>query len=98
MTDADDPPRPPLDRYRGFAVRFPVQVPEHRPMQPSWICASCAEPWPCKPARTQLLAETASRTELAITMWAYLDDYVRDHARAVEDAFSRFLGWTATDA
>lgn len=90
----DDPPRRPLDRYRGFVARIPGPAPEHLPVQPSWICAHDGDPWPCERARKQLLAETASPTELAITMWAYLDDYVADHAKAVEGAFVRFLGWT----
>lgn len=92
MTEAD---RRPLDTFRGFVVRFPARPPEHLPMQPTWICANCAEEWPCGPAREQLRADTGGGTALATLMWNYLEDFARDAGEGpLSGAFLRFIAWT----
>jgi hypothetical protein len=80
--------------YRGVNMRLPTEPPEHRPLQPSWTCANCGEQWPCQPAKDRLIAESDSATQLAITMWRYLEDYLLDDVSRMKDSFERFLGWT----
>ena len=73
-----------------------MSEPEHHPQRPEWICRDCVESWPCKPARELLLAETGGGTTLAILMWTYLEDFVRDVGGPPTGAFDRFVGWTRT--
>lgn len=89
----EEPTRP-LNAYRGFAVRLPTGPPEHRPMQPTWVCANCSEAWPCEPARKQLLADGLSRTELGVTMYGYLEDFLIDQGNQMKGSFERFISWT----
>jgi hypothetical protein len=67
---------------------------EHSPERPSWHCRACGEPWPCAPAREQLVEETGGGTILAIQCWVYFDLYVRDMGNGpLGEAFQRFIGW-----
>ena len=89
-----EPDRRPLNTYRGFVMHLPATPPEHLPLQPGWRCANCAEPRPCGPARLRLAAEL-DRTQLAITMAAYLEEYARDAGEGpLTGAFERFVAWT----
>lgn len=92
----DDPPRRPLDRYRGFVARIPGPVPEHLPVQPTWICGNCADPWPCETKRKELLAEDMTPTELGMLMYGYLEDFLLDHGEEMRGSFDRFIAWTRT--
>lgn len=92
----EEPTRP-LATYRGFNMRFPTDPPEHLPLQPSWTCANCAEEWPCEAAKKKLLDESDSPTQLAMLMWRYLDDYLKDQGERMKGSFERFLSWTRMD-
>ncbi|GAA4928588.1 hypothetical protein [Actinoplanes utahensis] len=67
---------------------------EHSPARPSWDCRSCGRPWPCHPARSELVRDRG-RVDLAVLMWEHLEEAARDmpHAPASE-LFDRFLRWT----
>ena len=71
-----------------------VSQPEHHPRRPEWTCADCGEVWPCASARDRLLAETGGGTALAILMWTYLEDFLREVVGQSAGVFDRFLGWT----
>jgi hypothetical protein len=70
----------------------------HRPERPGWDCRGCGAPWPCVPARRELVARTGGGTALAIAGWAYLEEFVRDRPHGpADEAFDRFLRWTRDD-
>ena len=84
-------PNQPLDTYQGFTR--PTSA-EHLPSVPLWHCGWCGEEWPCLTARDRLKA-TTGRTQLAILMWNYLEEYARDAGPGpLHGAFERFIGWT----
>jgi hypothetical protein len=67
----------------------------HAPARPAWDCRACGTPWPCGPAREELVRRTGGGTALAIAGWAYLEEYVRDQPSGPPAAaFDRFLRWT----
>jgi hypothetical protein len=67
----------------------------HLPRRPGWDCRCCGKPWPCDPAREELVAETGGGTALAIAGWAYLEEFVRDRAPGpTDELFDRFIRWT----
>ena len=71
---------------------------EHIADRPSWTCRACGKPWPCDPARAQLVAEMG-QTELAMYAWATLEDAAQDLPGVpVAEAFDRFLAWTRRPA
>jgi hypothetical protein len=73
---------------------------EHVPGRPSWDCEACGEPWPCGPAKVELVEEYGDdRTSLAVYLAAQLqaaiDDYTNT-AAPVPPLFDRFFGWDRT--
>ncbi|RZU51830.1 hypothetical protein EV385_3666 [Krasilnikovia cinnamomea] len=69
----------------------------HRYTRPSWDCAACGEPWPCAPARAELIDQYAqAKLSLAIHLGSVLveaiDDFV-GRPGPVPDLYSRILGW-----
>ena len=67
---------------------------EHLADRPSWDCRRCGRPWPCDPARESLKGEM-NRVELAIYMWAHLDDACGDLPKGPpSELFHRFIKWT----
>ncbi|MEU4623394.1 hypothetical protein AB0G04_25910 [Actinoplanes sp. NPDC023801] len=66
----------------------------HVPHRSSWDCLACAEPWPCDPAREELMTEMDT-VRLATYMWEQLEEAVRGlpPTPAVE-TFERFIKWT----
>lgn len=66
----------------------------HRPVQPSWTCETCREPWPCEPRRTRFADDYVGRRHelravLALFMISALDDLIEP----VAVVHSRFVGW-----
>ncbi|GGN15074.1 hypothetical protein FHR83_004693 [Actinoplanes campanulatus] len=59
-----------------------------------WDCLACGRPWPCDPAREDLLT-THDAVQLRIAMWDALEEAARilPHTPAAE-LFERFLHWT----
>lgn len=67
----------------------------HSASRPSWDCRACGQPWPCDPAREELIAQTPNVSALATAGWAYLDEFVRDQPTGPPaEAFDRFIRWT----
>ena len=67
---------------------------EHTADRPSWDCRCCGKPWPCDPAREQLVAEL-SPVRLAMYCWVNLEEAAGDLPdMPVAEAFDRFLAWT----
>ncbi len=69
----------------------------HEPEQPSWECGSCGRPWPCAPAKRQLLADFAGRPgDLVVDLAGRCRIATADlcGARGVDPRlFHRFAGW-----
>lgn len=67
----------------------------HQPLRPSWDCAACGQPWPCRPARERMAAE--ADTSLRIAAWSWLEEAMRDMPDApAGQLWQRFVGWTRT--
>ena len=67
---------------------------DHVAERPGWNCRRCGEPWPCGAARERLSSDM-DRVDLAIYMWARLDDAVGDlPGGPPEELFERFIRWT----
>lgn len=67
---------------------------EHTFERPSWNCRTCHDPWPCKSAREQMLAEMRP-TEIGIACWTYLE-LALEELQDLDPAalFDRFLYWS----
>jgi hypothetical protein len=69
-------------------------VREHLPERPSWDCLSCGKPWPCDPAREELVGRL-DRIGLAMYAWDRLEEAAGELPQApVGELFERFLAWT----
>jgi hypothetical protein len=67
---------------------------EHVADRPSWDCRSCGKPWPCDPARENLLA-TMDSLSLAMLAWLQLEAAAGDLPQiAPAELYERFLRWT----
>jgi len=71
---------------------------EHRGDRPTWTCPACAQPWPCAPAKAQLIAEFRRRpSSLTIYMSACMGEALNDLATPGEappdDLYERFVAW-----
>jgi hypothetical protein len=67
---------------------------DHEPDPTTWDCRDCAGPWPCGPARREMLA-TMTPTELAINQWMILEQAVLAlQPMTHREAWDRFLGWS----
>jgi hypothetical protein len=65
----------------------------HLPERPSWQCGECRHPWPCGPAKTDLMA-TLTRVGRVVYMNLYLLDAVGDQAESdATETFDRLVGW-----
>jgi hypothetical protein len=72
---------------------------EHQPLQPSWDCKSCEQPWPCDPARERLTLLYPSRPTLAILMVDRMLEAARDvPTMQPGELFDRFFSWTRRSA
>lgn len=75
-------------------------VAEHLPQRPTWDCLACEQPWPCDPAREQLVTEFQ---HMRYSLTAYM---AGQYGRALEDLrqslaadippdlHERFFAWT----
>ncbi|WP_285788597.1 flavin reductase [Micromonospora sp. NBRC 101691] len=66
---------------------------DHIAVRPSWRCRVCGAPWPCQPAKLQLLDLYADdrlglMVDLGMAMAAALPDLPRD-----ENQLDRFVRW-----
>jgi hypothetical protein len=71
--------------------------------RPSWDCHACAQPWPCAPAKDELLHEFQRHpSSLAIYMSSYMCEAMNDltaHGEAPPpDLYERFLAWVRPSA
>jgi hypothetical protein len=71
----------------------------HIPARPTWLCARCAEPWPCAEKVEQLLAELAHGPP---GVWTYVHLYMSSQlVEAAEDLrvvpasdlYEQLMGW-----
>ncbi|MDG4765917.1 hypothetical protein O7632_17690 [Solwaraspora sp. WMMD406] len=70
---------------------------EHVARRPSWCCRACGEPWPCPPAKDQLVADF-DRIGLCLYAALQLADAAADLPELTPaQLFPRFLTW-ARDA
>lgn len=77
------------------------QLPEHVPLRPTWLCRRCADPWPCRRARADLLADHGDDLVfLAVFMATTMGEAVRDLYALNPDAtptpaeiWDRFMQW-----
>ncbi|GAA2700088.1 hypothetical protein GCM10010429_02440 [Micromonospora olivasterospora] len=54
----------------------------HRPGRPHWRCTACGAPWPCSPARLDLLAEYGrDRVALCVYLVTRAEDARQDFER-----------------
>lgn len=67
----------------------------HVPMRPLWICAGCAQDWPCPSRRGQLTAEyERARVCLSLVMASHFVEASEDLAEVpAGELYLRFLGW-----
>ena len=70
----------------------------HLGAAPGWDCAACSQPWPCAPAKEELLAEYHRfPSSLVVYMSSYLtealDDLTTPDGLPLPDLWTRFLGW-----
>ena len=55
----------------------------------------CGKPWPCDPAREDMVAEFGLGANLAMVGWHYLEEAVADlPAGPPTELFERFIRWT----
>jgi hypothetical protein len=71
---------------------------DHGPVQPSWDCESCGQPWPCAVAKVQLLDHyRAFPSILRIYLSEELHSAIVDMAAALNevptDLRARFMDW-----
>ncbi|MFI5492519.1 hypothetical protein [Actinoplanes sp. NPDC051859] len=80
-----------------------VQELTHTPLQPSLDCSVCDQPWPCAPAKVELLEEfKGNLTSLMVYLGTYLDRAMREavsdhHWGRVDNLFDRFVGWARSN-
>ncbi len=66
----------------------------HAAARPSWDCARCGKPWPCDPAREELVQEFTG-TYLVLFMSVDMVDAARDNPTLrPAELHERFLAWT----
>ncbi len=69
----------------------------HLPRRPGWDWVICREPWPCAPARVDLLEEYGvDRTGLVLYLSLQMIDAIDDMAtggKAPSDLHRRFIDW-----
>lgn len=80
----------------AYGMTFkPVGGAEHQPDSATYDCRTCAQKWPCPPAREYLLATTPDSGQLGMRLW----DELEAAAGVLADEppgrlFERFLRWT----
>jgi hypothetical protein len=66
----------------------------HQPVRPSWRCIACHQPWPCVPARRDLLLDLGW-LRLAIYCGTLLQAAASDLTQATPaELWPRFVEWT----
>ena len=71
-----------------------AEVTEHIAARPSWDCRLCLKPWPCDPAREEIMA-TMNRVERSVLMWVYLEAAAEEiRGMPLSEIFARFVSWT----
>lgn len=75
----------------------------HIPLRPGWLCEvpTCRKPWPCPPARAEILAAVVSgvtdRTGQSVYLSGQMIQAVSElDADDLPDPHGRFLGWLVT--
>jgi hypothetical protein len=68
---------------------------EHKADRPSWDCGTCGAPWPCEPAREQIIAEHGAGTRLVLWMSIDMIDAARENPGLLPgQLYERFISWT----
>ena len=66
----------------------------HSPIQPSWTCSACGQPWPCPDRRASFLADfEGRRSQLRAVLGMFLIDATEDLAEPIEQLHLRFVAW-----
>ncbi len=66
---------------------------DHEPDHANWNCRACSHPYPCAPARQEML-QTMTPTELRIRQWMDLESAIGTlQPMSHRQAWDRFLGW-----
>ena len=70
----------------------------HQPARPSWDCEACEKPWPCDPAREQLVASMGHGTALTVYMYGFFQEANQQlpPPAPVNELYVRMLEWTRT--
>lgn len=71
---------------------------KHVGRRPGWECGACGVPWPCGPARADLLAEHSGHPSvLTVYLSGQMDEALRDLTAGGKppplDLYQRFLAW-----
>lgn len=70
---------------------------DHMPERPSWKCAACGQPWPCRDAKAHFSKQYANdRVGLSFYMgmvWQFADQEI-GATLSPEDLYDRFVTWT----
>lgn len=67
----------------------------HSPLQPSWKCVACSQPWPCRVRRETFLADyEGRRSQLRATLGAFLISASEDLTEPIEQLHTRFVAWS----
>lgn len=68
----------------------------HRPVQPTWDCSDCGEPWPCAARREKFLADYVGRRhELRMVLGSWFADALADRPVTKEELYTRFFSWAS---
>ena len=79
-------------------INGPFGADGHGPDRATWDCKSCRAPFPCDPAREDLVG-SLHPVQLAIRAWVMLETAVFDLGPATPpsgELFDRFIHWTRT--
>lgn len=78
-----------MSRMRHYGLAEVIHAPE----RPSWRCRGCGTPWPCAPAKADLIA-TTDLVGRVIYMGLHVGDLMSDQPTLDSEAvFDRLLGW-----
>lgn len=78
-----------------YADEYDRTLLEHIADRPSWDCKRCEKPWPCDPAREQMLNDKQTDpTQLRIYLWLHLEEAADQlPTMSFKEAIERFVGW-----
>ncbi|GGM41212.1 hypothetical protein ACFFX1_12875 [Dactylosporangium sucinum] len=69
----------------------------HVANRPSWHCATCDEPWPCRERQIKFLEDYQGRRHFLralLALWMY--EAAEEMGVSAGDLHERFVGWSLT--